>query len=75
MMRPLDEEFPVPAHEVIRRLAIHPLTEVTVDVGGILIDVYDVGYDAHRDKVVLKVLPEDLADAVRRMSDRSGRAS
>lgn len=69
---PPEDGFPLPAYEVMRLLALHPLLEVTVAVGAVLVDVCGVSYDDSRDKVVLAVLPEDLADAVRVMNRASG---
>lgn len=61
-----EDGFPLPAFEVMRLLAMHPLADVTVDVGGTLVDVCGLAYDTDREKVVLTVLPEDLADSFRR---------
>lgn len=57
-----EDGFPVPAVEIMRHFAIHPFADVTVDIGGIHVDVCDVIFDERRDKYVLKVLPEDLED-------------
>lgn len=53
------------SQELIREIATHQDAEVTVAVGAMLIDVTSVSYDVERDVFVLRMLPEDLADAVR----------
>lgn len=56
------------AGDVVQEIAEHPDADVTIAVGATLVDVYAVQYDGERDRIVLRVLPEDLADAVAKLA-------
>jgi hypothetical protein len=53
------------SQELVFALARHKDADVTVAVGNILIDVCAVTYAPDRDKYVLHLVADDLADALR----------
>lgn len=56
------------AGDVVQQMADHPDADVTIAIGATLVDVYAVQYDSERDRIVLQILPEDLADAVAKLA-------
>jgi hypothetical protein len=56
------------SQELVFALARHKDADVTVAVGGILIDVCAVTYAPERDKYVLHLVADDLADALRKLA-------
>lgn len=57
------------SQELLFALARHKDADVTVAVGDIFIDVCAVTYDYGRDKYVLHLMADDLADALRTLGD------
>jgi hypothetical protein len=56
------------AGDVVQEMTGHPDFDVTIAIGATLVDVYAVQYDGERDRIILRVLPEDLADAVAKLA-------
>ena len=56
------------SQDLLFALARHKDADVTVAVGEILIDVSAVTYDHGRDKYVLHLMADDLADALRTLT-------
>lgn len=62
---------PMSAQVVIQKLGEHLDAVVSVRIAGIMVDVYRVTYEPDRDKIVLHLHPDDLDDALQRLSRRS----
>lgn len=56
------------AGDVVQEMSAHPDADVTIAIGATFVDIYAVQYDHERDRIMLRVLPEDLTDAVTRLA-------
>ena len=57
--------------ELVQMLIGHPEADLRVDLGDLLVDVRDVRYSAGRESIVLLLYPDDLRDALQRLSPRT----
>lgn len=58
---------PVVAGDVVMDMAKKCDADLTVDVAGTLVDVARVDYDTDREKFVLRLHPDDLAEVLRKL--------